>query len=148
MNGMQKSRKPPLTPEERAEKERLKAVFEREKPRWQAANKEKLTQDKLGDLVGQLMNGEPITQGAIWQYLSPSHNTKLNPDFVQAFCIVLGVDIKEIGERFLPLWIKEETATYGAADVKILTIAKKLNAADKDKLADYAYLLLLSEGAQ
>lgn len=145
---MKKEHKPPLTPEEFAEKERLRAVFEREKPKWRQVNGEKLTQEKLGILVGELMGGNSITQGAIWQYLTPSHNTRLNPDFVQAFCLVLGTDIREIGERFLPIWVKEETATYGAADIKLISIIKKLDQANKNKLAEYGHLLLLSEEAR
>ena len=100
--------KPPLTPEEKAEKRRLFELFEKSKPGWQARhNGTRLTQALLGEVVGEMVNGEPMTQGAIWQYLKAEHNTKLNPPIVQAIAAVCGFDPKLVSPKYEPKdWLK------------------------------------------
>lgn len=106
---MQMSReKPPLTPEERAEKRRLLELFEKSKPAWQAThNGTRLTQTLLAQVVGEMVNGEPMTQGAMWQYLKEDHNTKLNAPIVQAIAAVCGFDPKLVSPKYEPKeWLK------------------------------------------
>jgi len=105
---MQMSReKPPLTPEEREEKRRLAALFEASKPQWEESHGAKLTQTLLAQLVGEMTKGEPITQGAIWQYLQEDHDTKLNAPVVQAIAAICGFEPSEVSPRFEPKeWLR------------------------------------------
>lgn len=140
-----KTKKPPLTAEEKAEKLRLKSAIARKKPIYERENQQKLTQEKLGELVGEMINGKAMSQGAIWQFLSPDHDTKLNGNVVRAICAILDIDVAEISPRFIPFWIKESAADYSSEDIEIFKAVTLLNRLDKDKVMDYARLLLLRE---
>lgn len=81
------------------EKKRLSRLVDRFKPIWEANHKEKLTQELLAELLGE-MRGKPISQSGICNYLSVNRATKLSVDFVHAFAALLGFDPGEVGERF------------------------------------------------
>jgi hypothetical protein len=100
---MAKKTRPALTDEERAEKARLRDLIERHAPAWQAAHpgQGKLTQTKLGELVAQ-HRGDEVGQGAIWQYISTSSDTKLNADIVQVLAAIVGFEAAEVSPRFAP----------------------------------------------
>ena len=95
--------KPPLTPEQRAEKRRLRAFYESLKADWQKRNNGRyLSQTLLAEIIGDLVKGDPWSQGAINQFMNEKSNTKLPADVVQAMAEVLGFDPAEVGERFAP----------------------------------------------
>lgn len=94
--------KPPLTNEDRAEKERLRDAYERLKGKWKEDNGRYLSQALLGEIIGEMVEGEAWTQGYIYQLLSKKSDTKLNSKTVQAIADTLGFDPSEVGGRFSP----------------------------------------------
>ncbi len=103
MSNVRMMKRPKLTQEEMSEKDRLLSLYKKHRPAWEAkSGGKKLTQEQLGVLVGEMMRGEPLGQGAIWQYLNKKSNTKLNADFVQAVAAVLNFDPEEVSPRFAP----------------------------------------------
>lgn len=92
--------KRPLTGEEQDEKLRLSALVENCRPTWEEEYGVRLTQERLGAMIGEIVNGKPMSQGAIWQYLSTKSRTKLNDKIVLALAVHLGFDPGEVGERF------------------------------------------------
>ena len=99
---MMSKAKPPLTTEQQAEKARLRGLYDRLKGGWQERNGRYLSQRLLAEIVGEMVSGEPWTQGAISQYLSEKSATKLNAAVVQAMAQVLTFDPAEVGKRFAP----------------------------------------------
>ncbi len=92
--------KRPLTPEEKAEKRQLRALYEKCKTTWELDHQTKLTQERLGALVGEMINGKPMGQAAVWQYFSEESRTKLNDKIVLALAALLGFDPIEVSGRF------------------------------------------------
>jgi hypothetical protein len=96
--------RPELSEDEKQEKIRLRDLIARHRPEWERLNPRegKLTQGKLGQLVGELRGEEPLTQGGIWHYITPESNTRLNPDVVQAMAFIVGFDVADVSPRFAP----------------------------------------------
>lgn len=90
----------PLSDAERKEKQAFRALFDRHKKAWEATTGRRLTQQRLGEIAGQALKGEPFTQGMIWQYLSAESDTRLAVPFVQFVASMLGFDPSEVGKRF------------------------------------------------
>lgn len=109
----EKKEKPKLTAEQRAEKRRLKALYLRLRPAWESTHPGvKLTQAKLGEMVGEILGREPLSQGVIWQYMSETHDTKLNADFVQCVAAILEFDPAQVGTDYA---LKPHQATLASA---------------------------------
>ena len=110
--------KPPLTPQEVAEKDRLNALYLASKPRWKEAHGKNLTQELLGQLVGEMLNEKPMTQGAICQYLKAESSTKLNPQVVQAIAAICDFEPSEVSQRFEPKnWLKADEEKVGLREL-------------------------------
>ena len=61
----------PLTATDVVEKERLNMLYRTLRPVWERRNNgKKLSQARLGQIIGEMISGEPISQGAVWAYLS------------------------------------------------------------------------------
>lgn len=104
---MRMSKRTPLTEEEREEKTRFRRMFEEHKGAWEAANNEKLTQLRLGEIAGCELQGEPYSQGMVWQCLTPDKDTKIPVKFVQFVASMLGFDPGLVGPGFaIPQYLK------------------------------------------
>lgn len=101
---MAENDRPELTDDEKAEKIRLRAIIEKRKSVWEQNHPQagRLTQARLGELIGELRGDAPLTQGAIYHYINPNSHTKLNPGIVQAIAFILGFDVEEVSPRFKP----------------------------------------------
>lgn len=109
---MAKDDREPLTQEEAAEKGRLRDLIKKHSPQWEALHPHegRLTQAKLGQIVGEMTRDEPVSQGMVWQYTSKTSATKLNAQFVQATAALLGFDVAEVSERFRPrVYVKDRS---------------------------------------
>lgn len=95
-------KKPPLTDAEKAEKARFGDLVRANKARFEEITKKKYTQAALAEEVGNVINGSPMTQGAIWQYLSPDHPTRLNAQIVQAVAALMGFSPEQISPEYAP----------------------------------------------
>lgn len=111
-------KKPPLTPEDIAEKDRLNALVEASKPEFKEKHGKRLTQTLLAEVVGEMVKGEPMTQGAIWQYLKSENPTKLNAPIVQAIAAVCDFDPELVSPRFAPKeWLRPGESIGGLDDL-------------------------------
>lgn len=98
-----KAHRPPLTKEESEEKRRIHAAYQKAKPRWLENNGEKLTDEKLGELVAKATGRQsPYSQGAVYQFTSAKSTTRTPIEFVQGFALVLGLRLEDLSPRCLP----------------------------------------------
>jgi transcriptional regulator with XRE-family HTH domain len=97
---MQMTKRKPMTDEERAEKERFQQAFKTHRKQWELASGEKLTQQRLAEIAGIEIQGEPYSQGMVWQYISPKSETRPPVKFVQFVASLLGFSPDYVGKRF------------------------------------------------
>lgn len=105
MNMTEKEHRPALSPEEIAEKIILRQKYDHAKKLWPEKNNgEKLTDNKLGELVAKVLNREdPFSQGAVWQFTSIKSNTRPPEEFVIGMAVTLGFDVEEVSPKYLEI---------------------------------------------
>lgn len=131
-------KRPPLNEQEINNKQRLQSLIAEHKPAWEKRNNDRLTQERLGELAGELINGEPMTQGAVWQYTSENSNTRLNSEFVQACASVLGFPPSAVSEEFSPI-----SGVHPSAPIaRIVTMLEQLSPADVEIAEEILELML------
>ncbi|MEM1191528.1 MAG: hypothetical protein AAGI72_23555 [Pseudomonadota bacterium] len=138
---MRVSKRKPLTDEERAEKERFRKAFDRNKKAWEKSNDGRLTQQRLGEIAGVAIQGEPYTQGMVWQYLSPEQDTRMPVKFVQFVASMLGFDPAVVGPGFAVPDYLVPKAKFPAAIGAPTYVAKTL---ESDEAAMYSMMETLS----
>lgn len=95
------SHRPPLTEQERLEKQRLLAAYKTAKAEWRERG-EKLTDQKLGQIVAEAIERpEPYSQGAVWQFTSLKSDTRPPDDFIIGFSLALEIDAGTISDRLV-----------------------------------------------
>ena len=125
------SKRTPLTEEERQEKIRFKRLFEEHKGAWEAANREKLTQLRLGEIAGCELQGEPYSQGMVWQCLTADKDTKMPVKFVQFVASILGFDPGLVGPGFaIPKYLQ-----LGAISESINSERIEINSPENTRLS-------------
>lgn len=108
------SHRPPLTEQERLEKQRLKDAYTKAKAQWRERG-EKLTDQKLGQMVADALDRpDPYSQGAVWQFTSLKSDTRAPDDFIIGFAIALKIDVGAISERI----VKQTTNYLEASHIK------------------------------
>lgn len=117
------SHRPPLTEQERLEKQRLRDAYFNAKVEWRARG-DKLTDQKLGQLVAEAIDRpEPYSQGAVWQFTSLKSDTRPPDDFIVGFALVLDLDVGTISNRL----VKQTSYYLEASHIKPAGVAEPAN---------------------
>lgn len=114
------SKRKPLSQEERRAKGQFKVLFELNKKNWEARTGERLTQQRLAEIAGLALNGEPYTQGMVWQYLSPNTDVRVPVKFAQFVASMLEFDPAEIGPAFaIPSYLKDASSAGAEKTISV-----------------------------